>query len=329
MNSSFRKISDGLEKFICSGKGVCSSGICRILILILFSIYIDGPLRAGEEDTVIVLNSDASINKYSIAQTVFNSKMTRVALEIDLGSKWLDEEQIKKKIFAVDPDIIYCIGSKAYQMAYDLRRVRKLVFSLMINWERFPLGKNVYGVSNELSQDMQLTMYRYFFPGVNKIGVLYSKAYNVEWFKKTVRHAEEMGIEIIGKPIRKPEDIKSDLNTILPEVDALWLIPDPLVIRDIESIKVVFEASDEAKKPVFAYDKVFATFGASLIMSADVSTMGVQAADIVQGILDEKEIAERVHYPAGSFVILNMKKVEEYDLLFNIDSLDSVNDIIE
>ena len=168
MNSSDRKILLGLRKFVCFGKGVYNSGLCRILVLVLFSISIAGSLVAREDDTVIVLNSDVSIDKYSVAHTEFKSIMSNVADEIDLGSKWLDEEGIKKKIIEIDPDIIYCIGSKAYQMAYKMRRGRKLVFSLMINWKRFPVRKNVYGVSNELPQIMQLTMYRYFFPDLHK-----------------------------------------------------------------------------------------------------------------------------------------------------------------
>ncbi|GJQ59987.1 MAG: hypothetical protein D8M57_17235 [Candidatus Scalindua sp. AMX11] len=329
MNSSDRKIFYSLRKFICFGKGVFNPGLCRILILTLFSISIVGSLMAREDDTVIVLNSDVSIDKYSVVHTEFKSRIINLADEIDLGSKWLDEEKVKKKILEVDPDIIYCIGSKAYQMAYKLRKGRKLVFSLMINWKRFPVRKNVYGISNELPQIMQLTMYRYFFPDINKIGVLYSKAYNVEWYKNTVKIAKEVGVDVIGRSIKNPDDIKSAVNKLLPDVDAVWLIPDPVVIRDVESVKVIFETSKDAKIPVFAYDKAFTGFGAALIISADISTMGKQAAGIVQEILTEGKISERVQNPAGSFIILNIKKVEEYDLRFNIEALDSVNEIIE
>ncbi|MDR4499766.1 MAG: hypothetical protein MRK02_17885 [Candidatus Scalindua sp.] len=299
------------------------------MILVLFSISIAGSLKAKEDKTVIVLNSDSSIDKYSVVHTEFKSRINNPVLEIDLGSKWLDEEEIKEKMIQIDPDIIYCIGSKAYQMAYKMRRDNKLVFSLMINWKRFPAGKNVYGVSNELPQIMQLSMYRYFFPDINKIGVLYSKAYNIEWFKNAVKSAKEVGIEVIGRSIRKPDDIKSALNKLLQEVDAVWLIPDPVVIRDIESVKVIFETSDKARKPVLAYDKAFIGFGATLITSADIPTMGKQAARIVQEILTEQEISERVQDPAGSFNILNMKKVEDYDLQFNNEALDSVNEIVK
>jgi hypothetical protein len=40
------------------------------------------------------------------------------------------------------------------------------------------------------------------------------------------------------------------------------------------------------------------------------------------------EIEEKVQHPAGSHIILNMKKVEEYGLNLNIEALDSVNEIV-
>ncbi len=329
MNSSDRKILHSLKKVICFCKGLRDLGLCRILVFVLCLISISGSLMAREDDKVIVLNSDVSIDKYSVAHTEFKSRIINLVGEIDLGSKWLDDKKVKEKILEIDPDIIYCIGSKAYQMAYKMRRGKELVFSLMINWKRFPVRKNIYGVSNELPQIMQLTMYRYFFPDVNKIGVLYSKAYNVEWYKNAVKVAKEVGVDIIGKSIRNPDDIKSAVNKLLPDVDAVWLIPDPIVIRDVESVRMIFESSGDAKKPVFAYDKAFSNFGAALIISADIATMGKQAAGIVQDLLTEDTIKERIQDPAGSFIILNMKKVKEYGLGLNIEALDSVNEIIE
>ena len=158
---------------------------------------------------------------------------------------------------------------------------------------------------------------------------MYSKAYNSEWYKKAVKVAKEVDVEIVGKSIRNPVDVRSAVNKLLPDVDAVWLIPDPIVIRDVESVKTIFELSEDARKPVFAYDRAFASFGAALIISSDVSTMGKQAAGIVREILSEAKISERIQDPAGSFIILNMKKVEEYGLQLNIESLDSVNEITE
>ncbi len=328
MNESFKRIANSLRTYIPFNKGIHCSVMLILFISTLLSLFISSTLLASEDKGVIILNSDESIYKYSLAQSELKSKITNVKGEIDLGSKWIDEKNIKRMILDVNPDVIYCIGSKAYQMAYKLAGKKNIVFSLVINWRRHPIGKGTYGISNEPLQGTQLMMYRYFFQDVNRIGILYSNKYNEEWFDAAVESARDVGISIIGKSISKPDKIGSALNKLLPKVDALWLIPDPMVIHDIESVNKLFEQCQAAGKPIYTYDKAFAGLGATLIMSADIPTMIRQSAEIVSSIIDDQEIEEMVQNPAGSHIILNMKKVEEYGLNLNIEALDSVNKII-
>ncbi|MEE9458535.1 MAG: hypothetical protein V3V84_02090, partial [Candidatus Bathyarchaeia archaeon] len=91
----------------------------------------------------------------------------------------------------------------------------------------------------------------------------------------------------------------------------------------------IFKQSKAAMKPVLAYDKVFVNFGAALVISADISTMAKQAAGLTLDILADQKITERIQNPAGTHIILNMKKVKEYGINLNIDALDSVNEIIK
>ena len=62
------------------------------------SLFISSTLFAGEDKGVIILNSDMSIYKYSLAQSELKSKITNLKGEIDLGSKWIDERKVKKRI---------------------------------------------------------------------------------------------------------------------------------------------------------------------------------------------------------------------------------------
>ncbi len=329
MNKPCKEIIKYLKKCIPFNHGMHYLIVPWLFILVLLSLFISDSLPAREQGNVIILSSDMSVGKYSLAHIEFKSKIKNLKGEIDLGSKWVDEARIKKMVFETDPDVIYCIGSKAYQMAYKLARNKKLIFSSAINWRRLSMGKKTYGISNELPQGMQLTMYRYFLPDVEKIGVLYSKEYNKEWLDIAVDSAKEVGIKIISRSVSKPDEVESALKKLLPKVDALWLTPDPIVLHEIESVNKIFKQTEATRKPVFAYNKAFANLGAVLIISADVSTMGRQAAALALDILANREIIERVKNPAGSHIVLNMKKVEEYGINLNIEALDSVNEIIK
>ncbi len=327
MNAFFKKMANGLIRYVSLNKRMCA--VVHILFISAFlSFFISKDLLARENKGVIILNSDVSIYKYSLAQSELKSKITNLKGEIDLGSKWIDEKSVEKMIYDVDPYVIYCIGSKAYQMAYRLAGDKKIVFSLVINWRRHPIGKCTYGISNEPLQGIQLMMCRYFFPDVSKIGILYSDTYNKEWFDVAVESARDVGISILGKSVNKPDNIESALKKLLPKVDALWLIPDPIVINDIESVNKLFGQCQTAGKPIYTYDKAFVELGATLIMSADIPTMISQSSEIVSSILEDQQIEEKVQSPAGSHIILNVKKVDEYGLNLNIEALDSVNEIV-
>jgi len=296
---------------------------------VLWCASVCGSLHAETPGNVLILNSDMSIANYSLVHTRFKSRLSGLKHEIDLGSKWTDESKISDAIRNADPDVIYCIGSKAYLLAHKLAENKHLIFTSLINWRRFPMGKNTYGISTELLPNMQLMTYRYFFPEINKIGVLYSKDYNKEWFDIAVKSAKETGIAIVGKPVNRQDEIASNLKELLPRVDALWLIPDPVALPKVELVAEIFKESDLAQKPVFTYSDTFADLGATFIISADIPTIGQQAAELAMDLLSDRKLPEKVQTPAGSHIILNLRMVEKYRIKFNTEALDSVNQIIK
>ncbi len=300
-----------------------------VFILSFFLTFAPIVLSSETGKRILILNSDTSIANYSLAHIGFKSKLDEIKDEINLGNKWIDEEKIEGTIHDINPDIIYCIGTRAYLLAYKFAENKNLVFSSVINWRRLPMGKNTYGISTELLPGMQLTMYRYFFPYIHKIGILYSKNYNKEWIDIAVKSAKDVGINVMKKSINKQDEVESALKELLQKVDVLWLTPDPIVISNMELVGKIFKQCDKVRKPVFAYSEAFADFGATLIISADVPTIGVQAAGIAADLLHNQKGIEKVQSPAGSYIILNLSKVEKYKLKLNEEALDSVNQIIE
>ena len=311
-----------------------ADGLLRISVVVLLTFGSFAPLLPGEapglaEETFLIVNSDMSVRKYAAAQLAFKETVSKPTKEIDLGAKEEAKARLERMIKAVDPKVIYCIGSKAYLMAHELAKDKKIVLSSAINWQRFPLGPKTYGIANELPTGLQLTMFRYFFPDVNKIGVLYSKKFNNEWLKQAKAEGKGVSIEIVSQAVKRPRDISSGLRELLPKVDALWLIPDPVVLSDEKSIQEIFAHSDAMRKPILAYDAAYAERGAVMAISADVPTIGRQAAGLAEEIFAEKATGEEFQTPAGSEITINLKIVLKYGLKLNEDALDSVNRIVK
>ena len=298
--------------------------ICFLFLVLLLSL-----LSADEGPKIMLINSNTSVDKYRVAQEEFTKSISSPVLEIDLGAKKWKLTEIEDLLYDEYPDLVYCIGTKAYLLANKYISERNIVFSSIINWRRLPAAKRTYGISSELNPEMQITLYRYIFPGLKKIGVLYSSKYNKHWFNEAREAAKEMGVEIKGRSISKRKDTLPELEELLKEVDALWLISDPVVMSDKNTLMELFKACDAAKKPILSYHDTFAEYGAVLIVSVDNPTTGRQAAAISREVLSGDVVEKKVQLPAGSHIILNLKKANAYGLKYGEMALSVVNRIIE
>lgn len=298
------------------------------LIMGLLLMY-PGSLAADKEPKVLLINSDARVEKYKVAQEEFTSALSREVRAISLDDTKLKAADIENLLYDEYPDLVYCIGSKAYLVAHRFISEKDIVFSSMVNWQRLPVTRNTYGVSGELHSGMQMTLFRYIFPKVKKIGILYSEQYNSQWFDKTRAEAQDMGIEIIGRSISESKQTMNALQDLMPKIDAVWLISDPLIMGDKENLMELFKACGAKKLPVFSYQDILIDYGALLVVSVDEPTIGRQAAGIANEILAVGKIDEKVQYPAGSHIILNLKRVKEYGLQYNEAALSAVNQIVE
>ena len=286
-------------------------------------------LSADEGPTIMVINSNASVEKYRIVQEEFTRSMSIPVKEVDLGEKKWKLREIEELLYDVYPDLVYCIGTKAYLLAKKFISERNIVFSSIMNWRRLRLTRHTYGVSNELNPEMQLTLYRTMFPGVRRIGILYSHKYNKHWFEAAREAGREMGVKLIGRSLSKRRDTLPELKELLPGIDALWLISDPVVMADKDTLLEIFRQCDAIKKPIFSYHDALTDYGAVLIVSVDNPTTGRQAAVISQEVLTDGLVKARVQLPAGSHIVLNLEKAKEYGLTYGEMALSMVNRFIE
>ena len=302
----------------------------HMIVILCLNLSQFSVLSADLEDNIVILSSDMSDNNCQIAQNAFKETFCAETFDIDLGKKLVTEKQVLRLIRDIDPDLVYCIGSKAYLLAYKYLRNKNLILTSADDSLPIQLSENTFGVVNELHAETQLTFFRYFFPEVERIGVLYSERYNMEWVEQAKSDGNDIGIEIISRSISQPREINQALLELLPNVDVIWLISDPIVLAESESIENIFAQCDARMKSIFTNSAAFADFGAVMVISADIPTIGRQAAGMAKAILaSTMSLDEQLHWPAGSSITLNMKKIDEYGVTLNIEALDSVNDLVQ
>jgi putative ABC transport system substrate-binding protein len=275
---------------------------------------------------VLVVNSDSGVEKYNTALQSFRESFGGTVTELNLAG--LNDSAAERAIRTEAPTAIYAIGAKASVAAGRAIQGRPLVISSVINWHRLPVANaaGTHIIANELPSGTQLTMFRYFFPQVKRIGVLYSKDFNRQWMVDAVAAGRDVGIEIISVAVRTTSSVATEAPKLLSKVDALWVTSDPVVLANETAVRALFSVSAAARKPTFTYAPAFADFGPTLIVAPDVPTIGRQAASILQSLTPDSK--KEVQNPAGSEVTLNLRAIKEYGLVFNEEARDSVNRVI-
>jgi putative ABC transport system substrate-binding protein len=303
--------------------------VYKVLLLLTALLLSNGLL--AQPNKVLIINSDNSIYRYQENANEFKKILSQNGYqwsEFDIASHATSSDEELKQIIQKDTaPLIYCIGTKAYSLVRDIAKGKKLLFSAAINWRKLNIGADTYGVANELSPSQEVSLLRYFFPSIKKIGLLYTDKFSREYVEAIKQESAKLKVEIVSQAIETEEEISGSLDNLLAKVDIFWIISDPVVLNNKESVQKIFEVAKQHKKPVYAYSDVFIEQGAILAISADVATIGRQSANFVMMIDNHKLPAGTVQIPAGSTVTLNKCAVDALQLNFNQDALDSVNQI--
>jgi len=184
---------------------------------------------ADEGKKILMINSNASVEKYRMVGKAFGKAVPYPVSDVSLDKGSWEEQSVRS---LPEPDLVYCIGTKAYAVASKYMKEKNIVFSSILNWLRLPMTPKTHGISNELHTEMQITMFRYIFPDVGKIGVLYSKQFNRKWFENARADAENMGVKLIGRAISENRQVIPALDELLSHTDAFWLISDPMIMSE-------------------------------------------------------------------------------------------------
>ena len=288
----------------------------RLLIYLMFFLY---TLNA---QSIVVLNSNASVDKYKSVQNGFEENFKGQYEVLDVSK--ISQQQVKEFLYDEYPDIVYAIGTKAYSYANMYVPEKRIVFSSIMNYKRIKLNENRYGVSTEIYSGVQLTLIKSLFSDVQTLSIVYSH-YTKDLFESFKRNATLMNIKIIAQEISKSKSID---NRILENSDGFILLADPLLLKSEHRVISLFKDAKRLKRPIFAYHELFLKLGASMVISADNPTIGRQVSSMLSE-LKTKNLSMKIQMPMGTSVIFNKKAADEMQLNYDNMALSVVDKVIE
>ncbi|MCF6148099.1 MAG: hypothetical protein E3K37_05515 [Candidatus Kuenenia sp.] len=278
------------------------------------------PKTSAGEKSVIVIQSQ-NIEAYNQVVKGFKSgcKKNNITVEKIYDLKGYPDEgkEIVTSIAKKEnhPDLIFTIGILATSLAKEQFPETPIIFSMVINYDRFDLKRpNISGISAESSIEKQFHTLTEILGDKLNIGVLYdpyktghSVSYALD-YSTGIRN-----ISIIKEEVYSTEEISRALkNLVQKRINALWLLPDSTIITH-KSLSIIFKTALDNNIPVFCTSDSLVKYGALFSVSADYFNTGLQAAEISNSVLKNSTgNSLGIVQPDDVIITINKKLAEKY-----------------
>jgi putative ABC transport system substrate-binding protein len=224
--------------------------------------------QEGENLTIIYENAQGNPTTASQIAHKFQSLPLDVIVPISTPSAQAIVRQIK------DTPIIFAAISDPLEA--------KIVSSL-----EHP-GGNVTGVADIPPVKEQLNFIMECLPNLKVLGFLYNpgEVNNVIFLKSLEEAAKKKNIKILKASASKTADIQAAVNSIIGDIDALFIGNDNTIVSGLEA---VIKASLKAKKPFFVSDPDSVNRGALAAYAYDQRKIGRQVGRMVLDVFNGKK----------------------------------------
>jgi putative tryptophan/tyrosine transport system substrate-binding protein len=185
--------------------------------------------------------------------------------------------------------VLVALGPLAAQLAREQLPETPLVFCMVQDPAQsgIAVGPNVTGVSFNTPLRNQLAAFRIVYPSAFRVGVLYNEANTGRLVQDAEKVAPVVQMTLVPKTVNTEKDIPATLRTLLgkPEpVDALWLIPDPMLLSE-ESRRYILSETLNAGRPLFSFSAALVAEGALVSSGPDFTSIGEKAGELVNRMI--------------------------------------------
>jgi putative ABC transport system substrate-binding protein len=182
---------------------------------------------------------------------------------------------------------------------------------LISDWDSHP-EENVTGVSDMIVVQDDVELIIAIIPSVKKIGTLYNagESNSVFLVEKLKEACDAKGIEVVEKTVATSADVLAAAQSLVGQVDAIWVGTDNTVVTGLEALIGVCEDNDI---PFFPSDDPSIERGGIAAYGFDYYDIGVQTGRMIARVLD-----------AGSANSIKVEKGEIISLSINTEAAESM-----
>lgn len=262
------------------------------------------PARAETPTRVVIVLSESG-PVYQDVVTAFTAALggkypvqTRVVAEMSSDEiKSLNAERI----------LIVPVGVRAMRAVHSISGHRAQILSLLVpNAALRALADNAIddtAVFIDQPPARMLAFTKLILPKAQKVGVVISDE-AAAGVRGMATDAERAGLELVAETVRDSEEVPRALQRLLPQVDALLLVPDANVVNE-NSVRHILIASYRQRIPVIGFSRGLVHAGAVAALVTSPNEIGRQG-----GLLARQWNPGVGNLPAARYA-------GQFDLVFN------------
>jgi putative ABC transport system substrate-binding protein len=279
------------------------------------------PARAAE--IALVKSNDVASWRPAVEAMLAAAKSHQVQ-EYDLAGSRAEGEQLftalKGKVA-----IVVAMGPLAAQLAREMLPEVALVYCMVQDPAAAGLVNvpNAAGVALALPVRNQLVAFRTVNPEARRIGVIFASDSAARQAEDAQKAAGPLKLEIVSRRVPDATGVPAALRDLLKgaePVDALWILPDPVVLEAATRRHVLAEAL-LAGKPVYSFSATLIGEGALVSHSADMASIGQAVGELIGRVLSgQKAERQPLLVPRGE-VVINKKMADQLKVVVPPEAL--------
>lgn len=270
------------------------------------------------------------LSPYDLAVKGFISSYGNNVKVSDMAGDTENGKQIAKKLKKEKPDVIVAIGTLAAVTLKEVIKDTPVVCMLISRPEKyFKENSNYFGVGINPDPVKQLELVQKVIPSASKIGIIHTTGNPNRAIERANSESGKFGMQIIEQHIDSSSELQDALTEIRKKTDLLLLVVDEVVISE-PAVEHIVKFSISHRYPIVGFSKKIVMSGALMSSISDYEEMGVQAAEMVNKIMNRKmDTKERFEYPSSNKFVINARSSDLLNVVIPEEVLKGATEVYE
>ncbi|MFA5081903.1 MAG: ABC transporter substrate binding protein [Hydrogenophilaceae bacterium] len=283
--------------------------------------WLTGPIQPASADTsprVVIVLSDSALPYHQVADAFIAALAGKYPVQVKVLGEMRESEI---KALNSEKVLIVPVGVRALHTVHGDSRHDAQILSLLVPRAALLLlndgGVDDAAVYLDQTPARSLAFARLLVPNAKRVGIIMSKEAAMG-LRAFVAEAVRAKLEVVTNTVQEQNDVPSALQTLLPQIDVLLLVPDSLVVNE-STVRQILMASYRRRVPVIGFSRGLTNAGAVASLVSGLEEIGRQGGLLARQWNPVAGTLPAARYPGQFEMTFNRQVARSLDITLPID----------